>query len=241
MHSKGIKNMDERKLRILVIEDEKPIADILEYDLKKEGFEVASAYTGANGLKKTDEWQPDLVLLDWILPDLSGVDILKLLTEKYNMPVIMLTARGNIDDKVYGLSCGADDYITKPFDLREVNMRVQAVLRRFRKSDNDRAKKEGIPIRDAVVYVSERTVIQCGELVELTPKEFDLLVWLITHPRFVFTRTRLLDEIWGYDFAGDTRTVDMHIQRLRKKLHAGESIVTVFGVGYKYVSEEDQI
>lgn len=189
MHSEGIDKMDERKLQILVIEDEKPIADILGYDLRKEGFEVVSAYTGAEGLKKTDELKPDLVLLDWMLPDLSGVDILKLLTEKYNMPVIMLTARGNIDDKVYGLSCGADDYITKPF--------------------------------------------------ELTPKEFDLLVWLITHPRFVFTRTRLLDEIWGYDFAGDTRTVDMHIQRLRKKLHAGESIVTVFGVGYKYVSEED--
>lgn len=239
MHSEGIDKMDERKLLILVIEDEKPIADILGYDLRKEGFEVVSAYTGAEGLKKTDELKPDLVLLDWMLPDLSGVDILKLLTEKYNIPVIMLTARGNIDDKVYGLSCGADDYITKPFDLREVNMRVQAVLRRFKKSGDVRNEKEGISIKDAVVYVQERAVIQCGEPVELTPKEFDLLVWLITHPRFVFTRTRLLDEIWGYDFAGDTRTVDMHIQRLRKKLHAGESIVTVFGVGYKYVSEED--
>lgn len=231
--------MDERKLRILVIEDEKPIADILEYDLGKEGFEVMSAYTGAEGLNMTEKLKPDLVLLDWMLPDLSGVDILKLLTEKYNMPVIMLTARGNIDDKVYGLSCGADDYITKPFDLREVNMRVQAVLRRFKKSGDARTEKEGISIKDAVIYIQERTVVQCGEMIELTPKEFDLLVWLVTHPRFVFTRTRLLDEIWGYDFAGDTRTVDMHIQRLRKKLHAGESIVTVFGVGYKYVSEED--
>lgn len=239
MHSKGIEKMDERKLRILVIEDEKPIADILEYDLGKEGFEVMSAYTGAEGLNMTEKLKPDLVLLDWMLPDLSGVDILKLLTEKYNMPVIMLTARGNIDDKVYGLSCGADDYITKPFDLREVNMRVQAVLRRFKKSGDARTEKEGISIKDAVIYIQERTVVQCGEMIELTPKEFDLLVWLVTHPRFVFTRTRLLDEIWGYDFAGDTRTVDMHIQRLRKKLHAGESIVTVFGVGYKYVSEED--
>ncbi len=236
--------MDGEKIRILIIEDEKPIADILEYDLKKEGFEVMSAYNGAEGLNLAEKLRPKLILLDWMLPDLSGVDILKLLAEKYNIPVIMLTARGNIDDKVYGLSCGADDYITKPFDLREVNVRIQAVLRRFRKAGEEwqgkeGIHKEGIQIKDAVIYVDERTVIQCGEPVELTPKEFDLLVWLVTHPRFVFTRTRLLDEIWGYDFAGDTRTVDMHIQRLRKKLHAGDRIVTVFGVGYKYVSKKD--
>lgn len=233
--------MDTERIRILVIEDEKPIADILEYDLKKEGFEVRCAYTGAEGLRMTEESVPQLVLLDWMLPDLSGVDILKLLTEKYSMPVIMLTARGTIDDKVYGLSCGADDYITKPFDLREVNMRVQAVLRRFKKSETGQGQREGAhirKIRDAVINTQERTVLQCGRPVELTPKEFDLLVWLVTHPRFVFTRDRLLDEIWGYDFAGDTRTVDMHIQRLRKKLHAGDAIITVFGVGYKYVPEK---
>ena len=234
--------MDTEKIRILVIEDEKPIADILEYDLKKEGFEVRSAYTGAEGLRITEAFIPQLILLDWMLPDLSGVDILKLLTEKYSMPVIMLTARGTVDDKVYGLSCGADDYITKPFDLREVNMRVQAVLRRFKKSEAGQGEMEEAYIRkfrDAVINTQERTVVQCGRLVELTPKEFDLLVWLVTHPRFVFTRNRLLEEIWGYDFAGDTRTVDMHIQRLRKKLHAGESIITVFGVGYKYVPEKN--
>lgn len=234
--------MDTEKIRILVIEDEKPIADILEYDLKKEGFEVRSAYTGAEGLRITEAFIPQLILLDWMLPDLSGVDVLKLLTEKYSMPVIMLTARGTVDDKVYGLSCGADDYITKPFDLREVNMRVQAVLRRFKKSEAGQGEMEEAHIRkfrDAVINTQERTVVQCGRLVELTPKEFDLLVWLVTHPRFVFTRNRLLEEIWGYDFAGDTRTVDMHIQRLRKKLHAGESIITVFGVGYKYVPEKN--
>ena len=157
--------MNTEKVRILIIEDEKPIADILQYDLKKEEFEVKCAYTGAEGLRITEEFAPHLVLLDWMLPDLSGVDILKLLTEKYSMPVIMLTARGTIDDKVYGLSCGADDYITKPFDLREVNMRVQAVLRRFQKSESEHGKKEGIHIRhikDAVIYMQERTVIQCG-------------------------------------------------------------------------------
>ena len=234
--------MDEGKLRILVIEDEKPIADILAYDLGKSGYAVSCAYTGAEGMNLAESVRPNLILLDWMLPDLSGVDILKLLTERYDIPVIMLTARGNIDDKVYGLSCGADDYITKPFDLREVNMRVQAILRRFKKSGTKTDKKEDIhikQIKDAEINTQERTVIQCGSPVELTPKEFDLLVWLVSHPRFVFTRNRLLDEIWGYDFAGDTRTVDMHIQRLRKKLNAGESIITVFGVGYKYVPERN--
>ena len=234
--------MDEGKLRILVIEDEKPIADILAYDLGKSGYAVRCAYTGAEGMNLAESVRPNLILLDWMLPDLSGVDILKLLTERYDIPVIMLTARGNIDDKVYGLSCGADDYITKPFDLREVNMRVQAILRRFKKSGTKTDKKEDIhikQIKDAVINTQERTVIQCGSPVELTPKEFDLLVWLVSHPRFVFTRNRLLDEIWGYDFVGDTRTVDMHIQRLRKKLNAGESIITVFGVGYKYVPERN--
>lgn len=230
--------MDTEKIRILVIEDEKPIAEILEYDLQKEGYEVRLAHTGAAGIAETEKFSPHLVLLDWMLPDLSGVDILKLLTEQYDMPVIMLTARGNIDDKVYGLSCGADDYITKPFELREVNIRIQTVLRRFKKAVKEQETKGELHIKDAVIYVEERTVIQCKEPVELTPKEFDLLLWLVKHPRYVFTRTRLLDEIWGYDFAGDTRTVDMHIQRLRKKLHAGEFIITVFGVGYKYVPEE---
>ncbi len=126
--------MDEEKVRILVIEDEKPIAKILEYDLKKEGYEVRLAHTGADGMREVDAFEPHLILLDWMLPDLSGADILKILAERYDMPVIMLTARGNIDDKVYGLSCGADDYITKPFELREVNIRIRTVLRRFRKA-----------------------------------------------------------------------------------------------------------
>lgn len=208
--------MDAEKIRILVIEDEKPIAKILEYDLQKEGYEVRLAHTGADGVKETERFHPHLVLLDWMLPDLSGVDILKLLTERYDMPVIMLTARGNIDDKVYGLSCGADDYITKPFELREVNIRIQTVLRRFNRTEKDRGANGEICIGDTVIREKERAVFQCLEPVELTPKEFDLLLWLVKHPRYVFTRTRLLDEIWGYDFAGDTRTVDMHIQRLRK-------------------------
>lgn len=225
------------EIRILVIEDEKPIADILEYGFKKEGFRVKSAYTGADGLSGAEEFEPNLVLLDWMLPDLSGVDVCKMLTEMYNIPIIMLTARGSIDDKVYGLESGADDYITKPFDLREVIVRVKTILRRFGKSLKGQEEQE-IRVENAVISERERTVCQDGEYVELTPKEFDLLVWMVKNPRRVFTRSHLLDEIWGYDFMGDTRTVDIHIQRLRKKLCIGESIVTVFGVGYKYVPKE---
>ncbi|MCI9228565.1 MAG: response regulator transcription factor [Dorea sp.] len=225
------------EIRILVIEDEKPIADILEYGFKKEGFRVKSAYTGADGLSGAEEFEPNLVLLDWMLPDLSGVDVCKMLTEMYNIPIIMLTARGSIDDKVYGLESGADDYITKPFDLREVIVRVKTILRRFGKSLKGQEEQE-IRVENAVISERERTVCQDGEYVELTPKEFDLLVWMVKNPRRVFTRSHLLDEIWGYDFMGDTRTVDIHIQRLRKKLCMGESIVTVFGVGYKYVPKE---
>ena len=225
------------EIRILVIEDEKPIADILEYGFKKEGFRVKSAYTGADGLSRAEEFEPNLVLLDWMLPDLSGVDVCKMLTEMYNIPIIMLTARGSIDDKVYGLESGADDYITKPFDLREVIVRVKTILRRFGKSLKGQEEQE-IRVENAVISERERTVCQDGEYVELTPKEFDLLVWMVKNLRRVFTRSHLLDEIWGYDFMGDTRTVDIHIQRLRKKLCMGESIVTVFGVGYKYVPKE---
>lgn len=232
--------MVSEEIRILVIEDEKPIADILEYGFKKEKFKVRCAYTGADGLKAADEYQPQLVLLDWMLPDLSGVDVCKMLTELYNIPIIMLTARGSIDDKVYGLESGADDYITKPFDLREVIVRVKTILRRFGKARNVLAEEqeEKLHVKDAVISERERTVCQCGKLVELTPKEFDLLLWFVKNPRQVFTRAHLLDQIWGYDFMGDTRTVDIHVQRLRKKLHVGEAIVTVFGVGYKYVPEE---
>lgn len=228
---------DSGQIRILIIEDEKPIADILRYDLCREGYAIRCAYTGAEGMLAAEEFKPGLVLLDWMLPDLSGVDLLKYFTENYDIPVIMLTARGAIEDKVYGMSSGADDYITKPFDLREVNIRIQAVLRRFRKASGQEGQTR-IRIPDGMIHEGERAVVQDGRTVELTPKEYDLLLWMVRHPRQVFTRARLLDAVWGYDYAGDTRTVDIHVQRLRKKLRAGEAILTVFGVGYKYVPEE---
>lgn len=231
------------KRRILVIEDEKPIADILNYGFEKEGFTVFCAFTGADGLRAAKEKAPDLVLLDWMLPDISGVDVCRLLTERRNIPILMLTARDNVEDKLYGLESGADDYVTKPFDLREVTARVHTILRRFERaqeSAGEAFEKMQMPseeLRELSLVVSEEehTVYRNGKQIELTPREFDLLAFFVKHPRQVFTRTALLDRIWGYDYLGDTRTVDIHIQRLRKKADLGEQLITVFGVGYKYV------
>lgn len=219
--------------RILVIEDEKPIAEILKYGFEKEGFAVACAYRGGTGLETAESFRPHLVLLDWMLPDLSGVDVCRMLTEQYNIPIIMLTARDNVEDKLYGLESGADDYITKPFDLREVIARVRTILRRFDKVQGvqeQSASGEGLTVSE-----QERMVYRDGEPVELTPKEYELLLHFLKHPRQVFTREILLEQIWGYDYMGDTRTVDIHIQRLRKKADLAAKLITVFGVGYKYV------
>lgn len=223
--------MEKRK--ILVIEDEKPIAEILKYGFEKEGFEVFCSGTGVEGLKAAEERQPNLVLLDWMLPDIAGVDVCRLLTERENVPILMLTARSNVEDKLYGLESGADDYVTKPFDLREVVARVHTILRRFEKVQESRRTEASCC--SIAVSEEEHTVLRDGRPVDLTPKEFDLLLFFVKHPRQVFTRSALLDQIWGFDYLGDTRTVDIHIQRLRRKADLGEQLVTVFGVGYKYV------
>ena len=157
-----------------------------------------------------------------------------MLTEEENVPILMLTARGSVEDKLYGLECGADDYVTKPFDLREVVARVHTILRRFERAQESK-REETVRYDSVTVSEEEHTVRRNGNLVELTPKEFDLLVFFLKHPRQVFTRSALLDQIWGYDYLGDTRTVDIHIQRLRRKADLSGQLVTVFGVGYKYV------
>ena len=222
--------------KILVIEDEKSIVDILSYGLVKEGFQVISGDTGAIGLKKAMEEAPDLILLDWMLPDLNGPDVCKMLSEQCNIPIIMLTAKANIEDKLYGLQVGADDYITKPFDLREVIARIKIVLRRGSKQDEGNI--EHIYEFDGEISEVERTVKRNGQLIELTPKEFDLLLYFVKHPRQVFTRDFLLEQLWDYSFLGDSRTIDIHIQRIRKKLGMEQELITVFGVGYKYVPTE---
>ena len=230
--------MEEK--RILIVEDEKPISSILQYGFKKEGYQVACAFTGSEALSLAKEFLPHAVLLDWMLPDISGIDVCRMITETLNIPILMLTAKGNIDDKLYGLEAGADDYITKPFDLREVIARVKTVLRRFERAEiGAGAETAELTIGDIIVRENERTIIKAGETIDLTPKEFDLYLFLIKNPRQVFTRLNLLEQIWGYDYLGDTRTVDIHVQRLRKKLDLSSSLQTVFGVGYKYVPQED--
>ncbi|CAH0121655.1 Transcriptional regulatory protein WalR [Paenibacillus sp. CECT 9249] len=224
------------KTKILIIEDEEAIADLLAYGLSREGFETRTASDGAGGLQQLEEFRPDVLLLDWMLPDQSGLDICKQVTARYNLPILMITARSDITDKILGLEFGADDYITKPFDLREVVARVRTMLRRIAQLQQHQADTtaEVIRFRDIVIHPEERYVAKAEVPVELTPKEFDLLMALYRSKGKIFSRAELLDVVWGYDFPGDMRTVDTHIQRLRKKLDAADWIITVFGVGYKF-------
>lgn len=228
-----------KNAKILIIEDDAPIADLLSYGLSLEGYQTLIASNGAAGISEIQSFQPDLLLLDWMLPDQSGLDICKKVTAEYNIPIFMITAKSDITDKVLGLEFGADDYITKPFDLREVIARIRTILRRLEQS-NHRQQNDSQPdiirIDHIEIRSEERLVNKNGQPVELTPKEYDLLMTLVRNPGRTFSRSELLDVVWGYHFAGDTRTVDTHIQRLRKKLDATDHIATVFGIGYKFKS-----
>ncbi|MCT1400680.1 response regulator transcription factor [Paenibacillus sp. p3-SID867] len=231
-----------KKTKILIIEDEEPIADLLAYGLAMEGFETRTAASGAAGFRELAAFHPDLLLLDWMLPDQSGLDICKKVTTDYNIPIFMITAKSDITDKVLGLEFGADDYITKPFDLREVIARIRTILRRLdqaNQGDRGGMPEAVIRFRDIEIVMEERLVKKDGRSVDLTPKEFDLLLTLYGHRGKIYTRSELLDLVWGYDFVGDTRTVDTHIQRLRKKLDAGDLITTVFGIGYKFEKQAE--
>lgn len=227
--------------KILIVEDEAAIADLLAYGLAREGYRTHIALTGTEGLRELERFDPALLLLDWMLPDMSGLDLCRRVTTECNIPILMLTARSDITDRVLGLEFGADDYITKPFDIREVVARIRTILRRVAQTHRpEREAREASVVRfgEVEIAVDERLVRKGGETVELTPKEFDLLMTLYGHRGKIFTRAELLDFVWGYDFAGDTRTVDTHILRLRKKLDAGDWISTVFGIGYKFEKRE---
>lgn len=226
--------------RILIIEDEDSIRDILSYSLSKEGFIIHQAASGSEGLRRMERERPDLVLLDLMLPDMSGFDICKRLSVQWKVPVMMITAKSDMLDKVLGMELGADDYITKPFDIREVVVRIRAIFRRI-DLISETVEKRAFDVvrlgRHIEIRKDEREVLRDGERAGLTNKEYDLLLFLATNPHKVFTRSELLDKVWGFEFAGDTRTVDIHVQRIRKKLDQGDSemsiIETVFGVGYK--------
>ncbi|OXS54767.1 DNA-binding response regulator [Cohnella sp. CIP 111063] len=229
------------KTKVLIIEDEEAIADLLSYGLQKEGFLTLTADTGTDGLKAVETFKPDLLLLDWMLPDLSGLEICKKITAARNISIVMITAKSDITDKVLGLEFGADDYITKPFDLREVIARIRTLIRRINQASGPQTEQndDSIRFKDIEVNKYERVVKKNNKTIDLTPKEFDLLMTLYRYRGKVFTRTELLDFVWGYEYEGDTRTVDIHIGRLRKKLGEGDMIATVFGVGYKFEKQVD--
>ena len=222
--------------KILVVDDERSILDLLEMILKKEQFQVATASDGKSAMALFDSFNPDLVLLDLMLPDINGHNLCREMTNKRRVPIIMLTAKNDIVDKVLGLELGADDYITKPFDTRELVARIKAVLRRLQKNEADDRKV--LSHLDLVVDLENRTVTKAGKPVELTLKEYELLELLIKNPKKVFGREELLQKIWGYDYMGDTRAVDVCVTRLRKKIEDDSSnpkhILTVYGFGYRF-------
>lgn len=222
------------KEKILVIEDEQRIADAIVYSLKREGYITEVVHQGDEAIQSFQEFGPDAIILDVMLPGMDGYEILKKLQDKGRVGVIMLTAKEDIVNKILGLELGADDYMTKPFDMRELLARLKSLLRRMQKVEVTEDHAD-ISLRGIELQVSHRTAHAGGVLLDLTPKEYDLLKLLVSSPDRAFTREQLLDLVWGMDYYGGTRTVDIHIQRLRKKLGAdyNEIIQTVHGIGYK--------
>jgi len=223
--------------KILIVDDEKPIVDSIKYTLYKEGYDVVVSYDGEDALEKVRKENPDLIILDIMLPKLSGLEVCRIIRRTSNVPIIMLTARGEDMDRVVGLELGADDYVSKPFSMRELVARIKAVLRRAKMSVSTEAKtKEKLEFDDVVIDVKGRIVLKRGIPVDLSPKEFDLLVTLAENEGRVMSREYLLNHIWGDDFYGDDRTVDVHIRWLREKLEDDPSnpdhIQTVRGIGY---------
>ncbi|WP_204600170.1 response regulator transcription factor [Clostridium pascui] len=225
--------MDGKIAKVLVVDDDNNICEVIKMYLENAGYEVRVSNDGKEAQEAFLEYKPELVLLDIMLPHIDGVDVLKWIRKDSEVPVIMLTAKGETFDKVLGLELGADDYIVKPFEPKELLARIKAVLRRY-SSENE--NKEILKFEDLIVDSNSYNVIYKGEEVKMPPKEFELLHYLASNKNRVFTREQLLCEVWGYDYPGDSRTVDVHVKRLREKLQGGFnwSIETVWGVGYKF-------
>lgn len=221
-------------IKVLIVEDDSNIAQLLQLYLEKEGFETQVAADGGQGVTLFQSFAPDLVLLDIMLPVLDGWGVCQKIRETDKTPIIMMTAKGELEDKVSGLEMGADDYIVKPFEMKEVMARIHAVLRRYGGEEEQRKK---IIYDKLVINMDSYELLVDGKRVDTPPKEMELLYHLASTPNRVFTRNQLLDEVWGFDYFGDSRTVDVHIKRLREKLEGVSdqwSIKTVWGVGYKF-------
>lgn len=227
----------EKQQKVLVADDEAQIRNILSIYLKKEGFDVVEAADGAEALVKVQSDKPDIIILDIMMPVMDGLEVCKQVRKISDIPIIMLTAKDEDDDRILGLEIGADDYITKPFNTREVVARVNAVLRRSGQTIAT-SGKQVLEFPDLMINLSEYRVVAFGKEVTFTAKEMELLWCLASHPGIVFSRNQLLETIWGYTYYGDTRTVDTHIKRVRHKLNIPKDskwdIITVWGVGYKF-------
>lgn len=222
--------------KILVIDDDSNICDLLKLYFEKEGYEVRTAGDGAEGVSAFKLYEPDLVLLDIMLPRKDGWQVCREIREISSKPIIMITAKGEVFDKVLGLELGADDFLVKPFDMKELSARVKAVLRRYRAHSNQ-IDEEIIKFENIEISLQKYELKLCGKAVDVPPKELELLYFLASNYNRVFTRDQLLDKVWGFDYLGDSRTVDVHVKRLREKLEGVSDkwlLKTVWGVGYKF-------
>ena len=223
------------KTKIMGVDDDPNIRELVRLYLEKEGFEVTCAERGDEAVKMFRATPPNLMLLDVMLPGMDGWQVCREVRKISNIPIIMLTAKDETFDKVLGLELGADDYIVKPFDMKELVARIKAVIRRFQVAE---APEKELVFPGLTINISQYTVTYMGKPLEMPPREIELLYFLASHPGMVFTREQLLEQVWGYDYFGDSRTVDVHVKRLREKLSGGEElgwqIKTVWGVGYKF-------
>ena len=227
------------KQKILIVDDDENIAELISLYLSKECFDTKIVYNGEDALTAFDTYHPNLILLDLMLPGIDGYQVCREIRARSSTPIIMLSAKGEVFDKVLGLELGADDYIMKPFDSKEMVARVRAVLRRYQPAKPEAAPKDKtkcVVYEGLEINLTNYSVVCDGRHIEMPPKELELLYCLASSPNQVFTREQLLDQLWGYEYVGDTRTVDVHIKRLREKIkdHPHWSLSTVWGIGYKF-------
>lgn len=227
----------DKKRKIMIVDDDPNIVELIDLYLKKEGYETDKHLSGVTALERFDAVDPDLILLDIMLPEIDGYDVCTEIRKKSDVPIIMITAKGETFDKVLGLELGADDYLVKPFEAAELLARVKAVLRRY---GNEMPQKKVLEIVNLKIDLNDYSLTYHDKKLEMPKKELELLHFLIANPNHVFTREQLLDKIWGYEYVGESRTVDVHIKRIREKLNQEDpwEIKTVWSVGYKFQNKE---
>lgn len=229
-------------MKILVVDDEKLLVKGITFNLQNEGYEVEAAYDGATAVELARRGDFDIIILDWMMPEKSGSEACMEIRTFSDVPIIMLTAKSEDSDKIMGFACGADDYVTKPFNILELKARIRALLRRASGSRRQQKESSLLECRGFTLDMSQRVALREGRVVDLTAKEYELLEVLMKNPRHVFSREKLMDRVWGYTYAGDYRTVDVHIRRLREKLEPDPAqpkyILTKWGVGYYFQDEE---